>query len=134
MELPKSEGRPPGRKIIKRMPARTKWILLTIAGILLSAFGVLVLSTTAVYKYNGHPGSQWMILAFYGLTLMSSGVLVLGQAFRFRILIDVRREARRNIRSVEKKIQDQVKIIAKETKAIREARQKPGKKQKGADS
>jgi|GEM_PF-1147279 TRAP-type C4-dicarboxylate transport system permease small subunit len=133
MELPKSHGKPPGRKIIRRMPARTKWILLTIAGLLCSGSGVVILASAAVYKYHAHSSSQLLILGLYGMALLSSGVLILGQAFRFRILIDVRREARRNIRGVEKKMQDKVKETAKEIKAIKEFKQKTAKKQKGTD-
>lgn len=139
MELPKSQGKPPGRKVIKRMPARTKWILLTVAGVICAGVGVFVLATTALYKYNNHPASQWVILVLYGMVLLSSGILILGQAFRFRILIDVRREARRNIRSVEKKmqdkIQDRMKVLAKEVRVVRETRgkSKEDKKEKGTD-
>ena len=136
MELPKSHGKPPGRKIIKRMPARTKWILLTISGLLCSGAGVVVLSTAAIYTYHAHTTSQIVILGLYGMALLSSGVLILGQAFRFRILIDVRREARRNTRGVEKKLQDRMKETAREIKAIKELKlkSKVDKKQKGTDN
>lgn len=136
MELPKSQGKPPGRKIIKRMPARTKWILLTIAGVVCISLGAFVIATTAMYKYNNHPASQWVILALYGVVLLSSGILILGQAFRFRILIDVRREARRNIRSVEKKMQDKLRTVSRETKVIKEIkhRLKVDKKEKGSNN
>ncbi len=104
MDIPKSARKPPGRKIIKRLSTRTKWALLTLGGLLLTMYGLTTLVHAGIWQQTGVDPAKWVLLGIYSFGVISAGILLLGQAFRFRTIIDIRRETRRNLRQLEKKI------------------------------
>lgn len=104
MELPKSAGKPPGRKLIKRLSTRTKWILLSIAGLFLTLYGLSVLVNANALRLKGVETGQWVLLGLYSYLILAGGLLILGQAFRFRLLLDYRSETRKEIKRLKKKI------------------------------
>ncbi len=105
MNVPKSAAKPPGRKLIKRLSLRTKWTLLAIAGLLLTLFGLSFLVNANALRLAGSPSPKWIILGIYSFAMLSAGFLILGQAFRFRLLIDFRRETRREINRLKKRME-----------------------------
>ena len=101
------------------MSTRTKWMILAPCGLLIFSFGLTVLSEAAHQRRTGVPTQVWVVLGLYSLALINGGLILFGEALRFRILLDVRREARRSMRQMVRKIN--IKAASK---------QKPGKKQK----
>ncbi len=104
MNIPKSARKPPGRRLIKRLSLRTKWILLTIVSVLLICYGLVMMAAAVNLHNDGSPTVQWMLLGLYALAIISAGILGFGQGIRFRILLDIRREINRATRRLEKKI------------------------------
>lgn len=123
MELPKSAGKPPGRKLIKRLSLKTKWILLTIAGLILTLYGLSVLVNANALRLNGIETAKWVLLGLYSYVILTAGLLILGQAFRFRLLFDFRGETRKEIRRIKKKL-DSIRIKNLETQRKRHGKTK----------
>ena len=101
------------------MSTRTKWMILAPCGLLIFSFGLTVLSEAAHQRRIGVPTQVWVVLGLYSLALINGGLIMFGEALRFRILLDVRRETRRSMRQMVRKIN--IKAASK---------QKPGKKAK----
>lgn len=123
MELPKSAGKPPGRKLIKRLSMKTRWILLTIAGLLLTLYGLSVLVNANALRLDGIETAKWVLLGLYSYGILTAGLLILGQAFRIRLLFDFRGETRKEIRRVKKRI-DSVRMKSLETHRKRHGKTK----------
>ncbi len=102
--IPTIDTKPPGKKLIKHMSAKTKSIILAPIGLLLLSFGLMVLTEAAHQRRTGEPLQVWLLLGIYSLGLINLGVICLGQAVRFRILSDVRRETRRSMRQLQNKL------------------------------
>ncbi|TLV03060.1 hypothetical protein [Dyadobacter luticola] len=102
--IPSIDPKPPGKRLIKRMSTRTKWIILAPCGLLLFSFGLTVLSQAAHERRVGEPTQVWMVLGLYSLALINGGLIMFGEALRFRILLHVRRETRRSMRQLIRKI------------------------------
>jgi len=102
--IPAIDPKPPGKKLIKRMSTRTKWMILAPFGLLLFSFGLTVLSEAAHQRRIGEPTQVWVLLGIYSLVLINSGLILFGEALRFRILLDVRRETRRSMRQLLRKV------------------------------
>ena len=102
--IPSIDSKPPGQKLIKRMSTRTKWMLLAPVGLLLFSFGLCVLSEAAHQRRSGEPTQVWVLLGIYSLALINAGLVLFGEALRFRILLDVRRETRRSLRQAVRNI------------------------------
>lgn len=102
--IPSIDSKPPGRKLIKRMSTRTKWLILTPIGLIIFSFGLTVLSEAAHQRRIGEPTQVWVLLGLYSLVLINGGMLLFGEALRFRILHDVRRETRRSMRQLLRKV------------------------------
>jgi hypothetical protein len=102
--IPSIDSKPPGQKLIKRMSARTKWMLLTPAGLVIFSFGLCVLSEAAHQRRIGEPTQVWLLLGLYSLVLINGGLILFGEALRFRILLDVRKETRRSLRQAVRNI------------------------------
>jgi len=117
--IPSIDPKPPGKRLIKRMSTRTKWMILAPCGLLIFSFGLTVLSEAAHQRRTGVPTQVWVVLGLYSLALINGGLIMFGEALRFRILLDVRRETRRSMRQMVRKIN--IKAASK---------QKPGKKAK----
>lgn len=117
--IPSIDPKPPGKRLIKRMSTRTKWMILAPFGLLIFSFGLTVLSEAAHQRRTGVPTQFWVVLGLYSLALINGGLIMFGEALRFRILLDVRRETRRSMRQLVRKIN--IKSASKH---------KPGKKTK----
>ncbi|REA64115.1 hypothetical protein DSL64_00745 [Dyadobacter luteus] len=102
--IPSIDPKPPGKKLIKRMSTRTKWMILAPFGLLLFSFGLTVLSEAAHQRRTGEPTQVWVLLGLYSLVLINGGLVLFGEALRFRILLDVRRETRRSMRQLLRKV------------------------------
>jgi hypothetical protein len=102
--IPSIDPKPPGKRLIKRMSTRTKWMILAPFGLLLFSFGLTVLSEAAHQRRIGEPTQVWALLGLYSLILINGGVVLFGEAMRFRILLDVRRETRRSMRQLLRKV------------------------------
>jgi hypothetical protein len=96
--IPSIDPKPPGKRLIKKMSTRTKWMILAPCGLLLFSFGLTVLSQAAHERRIGEPPQVWVVLGLYSLALINGGLIMFGEALRFRILLHVRREARRSMR------------------------------------
>jgi multidrug transporter EmrE-like cation transporter len=102
--IPSIDPKPPGRKLIKRMSTRTKWMILAPCGLLMFSFGLTVLSEAAHQRRTGVPTQVWVVLGLYSLVLINTGLILFGEALRFRILLNVRRETRRSMRQILRKV------------------------------
>lgn len=102
--IPDINPKPPGRQMIKRMSTRTKWLILAPLGLILFSFGLCVLSEAAHQRRIGQPTQVWVLLGIYSLALINTGLIFFGEALRFRILLDVRRETRRSMRQLLRKV------------------------------
>ena len=102
--IPAIDPKPPGKKLIKRMSTRTKWMILAPIGLVLFSFGLTVLSEAAHQRRTGEPTQVWVLLGLYSLVLINAGLIFFGEALRFRILLDVRRETRRSMRQLLRKV------------------------------
>ena len=102
--IPSIDPKPPGKKLIKRMSTRTKWMILAPFGLLLFSFGITVLSEAGHQRRIGEPTQVWVLLGLYSLILINGGLVLFGEALRFRILLDVRRETRRSMRQLLRKV------------------------------
>ncbi len=102
--IPAIDPKPPGKKLIKRMSTRTKWMILAPFGLILFSFGLTVLSEAAHQRRTGEPTQVWVLLGLYSLVLINAGLIFFGEALRFRILLDVRRETRRSMRQLLRKV------------------------------
>lgn len=102
--IPAIDPKPPGKKLIKRMSTRTKWMILAPFGLILFSFGLTVLSEAAHQRRTGEPTQVWVLLGIYSLVLINSGLILFGEALRFRILLDVRRETRRSMRQLLRRV------------------------------
>ena len=102
--IPAIDPKPPGKKLIKRMSTRTKWMILAPIGLILFSFGLTVLSEAAHQRRIGEPTQVWVLLGLYSLVLINAGLIFFGEALRFRILLDVRRETRRSMRQLLRKV------------------------------
>jgi hypothetical protein len=102
--IPDINPKPPGAQLIKRMSTRTKWLILAPLGLILLSFGLCVLSEAAYQRRIGQPTQVWVLLGLYSLALINTGLVFFGEALRFRILLDVRRETRRSMRQLLRKV------------------------------
>ena len=102
--IPAIDPKPPGKKLIKRMSTRTKWMILAPVGLILFSFGLTVLSEAAHQRRTGEPTQVWVVLGLYSLVLINVGLILFGEALRFRILLGVRRETRRSMRQLLRKV------------------------------
>jgi hypothetical protein len=102
--IPSIDPKPPGKRLIKRMSTRTKWMILAPCGLLLFSFGLTVLSEAAHERRTGEPTQVWVVLGLYSLALINGGLIMFGEALRFRILLHIRRETRRSMRQLTRKV------------------------------
>ena len=98
--IPSIDPKPPGKRLIKRMSTRTKWMILAPCGLLIFSFGLTVLSEAAHQRRTGLPTQVWVVLGLYSLALINGGLIMFGEALRFRIMLHVRRETRRSMRQL----------------------------------
>lgn len=101
--------KPPGKRVIKRMSTRTKWLLLSIGSLMAVGAGLCIFSEAANLKHTHAPTGQWVLLGTYSLILINGGLCLLGQAIRFRVMLDTRRIVRREIKKKARELQERRK-------------------------
>lgn len=116
MIVPKAEAKPPGKRLLKKMSARTKWLLLSTFSLMLIGYGLCVFSEAGNLKHTGEPTVKWVLLGTYSLVLINGGIALFGQAVRIRVMMDVRQAIRRNNRKMEKDL-EAVRRLAKKSKS-----------------
>jgi hypothetical protein len=97
--------KPPGKRVIKLMSTRTKWLLLSVASLLVIGAGLCVFSEAANRKHTNRPMGQWVLMGTYSLILINGGLCLLGQAIRFRVMMDTRQIVRRELRKKARRLQ-----------------------------
>lgn len=97
--------KPPGKRVIKRMSTRTKWLLLSVASLLAIGSGLCIFSEAAHLKHSNRPTGQWVLMGTYSLILINGGLCLLGQAIRFRVMLDTRRIVRQAIKKKAQELQ-----------------------------
>ena len=97
--------KPPGKRIIKRMSTRTKWLLLSVTSLLAIGAGLCIFSEAAHLKHIDRPIGQWVLMGTYSLILINGGLCLFGQAVRFRVMMDTRQIVRREIRKKARELQ-----------------------------
>lgn len=97
-------AKPPGKRLIKQMSTRTKWLILAPVSLLLIGAGLCVFSEAAHLKHTGQPFRQWFLIGTYSLILINGGISLFGQAVRYRIAIDYRKFVRRQLRKAQKEL------------------------------
>lgn len=88
----------PGRRLIKRMSTRTKWLILAPLSLALIGAGLCVFSEAAQARHTGAPFMQWFLWGTYSLILINGGLSLFGQAVRHRTQLDYRRFVRRELK------------------------------------
>lgn len=104
--------KPPGKRVIKRMSTRTKWLLLSVTSLLAIGAGLCIFSEAAHMKHTNQPTGQWVLTGTYSLILINGGLSILGQAIRFRVMMDTRRIVRREIKKKTQELQSRLKRVA----------------------
>ncbi|WP_229209606.1 hypothetical protein [Dyadobacter koreensis] len=107
------------------MSTRTKWLILAPVGLVLFSCGLVILNEAVHQRRVGEPTQVWVLLGLYSLALINTGLIFFGEALRFRILLDVRRETRRSMRQLLRKVN---------AKAIRKVPARKGKSDKKTKS
>lgn len=99
-----SDTKPPGQKLVSKLSARTKWLILAPLGLVLIGYGLCVFSEAGNLKHTGSRTVEWVLLGTYSLILINGGLSLFGQAIYFRVMMDVRKETRRSLRKLETKL------------------------------
>lgn len=94
--------KPPGQRLVKRMSARTKWLIMAPTGLLLIGFGLCVFSGAGYDMQAGAPFMRWFLKGTYSLILINGGLSVFGSAIRFRVMIDTRQIIRQELKRRQK--------------------------------
>nr|WP_293843186.1 hypothetical protein [uncultured Arsenicibacter sp.] len=91
-------AKPPGRRLLKRMSTRTKWMILSPVSLLLIGAGLCIFSEASQLKHTGAPFRQWFLIGTYSLIMINGGLALFGQAVRLRVALDYRRFVRRQLK------------------------------------
>ena len=92
----------PGQRLVKRMSARTKWLIMAPSGLLLIGFGLCVFSGAGYDMQVGAPFMRWFLKGTYSLILINGGLCIFGSAIRFRVMIDTRQIIRQEMKRRQK--------------------------------
>ena len=95
-------SKPPGQRLVKRMSARTKWLIMAPAGLLLIGFGLCVFAGAGYDMHAGAPFMRWFLRGTYSLILVNGGLCIFGSAIRFRAMIDTRQIIRQELKRRQK--------------------------------
>ncbi len=106
--IPKT-GKPPGRKLVKRLSSRTKWLILAPLGLFLFSAGLWVFSEAAELKHNNEVFSRWFIMGIYSLILINAGLIIFGQSIVFHSQMLYRQEMRRELKRIQKELTSKLK-------------------------
>jgi hypothetical protein len=95
-------AKPPGQRLVNRMSARTKWLLLAPAGLILIGAGLCVCIDAGFDMHGDAPFMRWFLKGTYGLILFNGGLSVFGNAIRFRVMLDTRIVMRQELKRRQK--------------------------------
>jgi hypothetical protein len=110
-DIPK---KPPGRRLVKRMPLRTKWLITLSAGLILLALGLYVMSSAVAMRTNPSENAiRSFLMTVYAITIICIAVYVFGQSVRFHVLMDLNRRLNKHERDTEKIIKKNLRKITK---------------------
>ena len=98
--MPVAPSKPPGRRLLKQMSTRTKWLLLAPFSLMLIGYGLCVFSQAAHLKHTGEPFNRWFLLGTYSLVVINAGISLFGQAVIFRMQIENRKMIRRYLKKM----------------------------------
>jgi len=99
-------SKPPGKRLLKQLSTRTKWLILSPVSLMLIGYGLCVFNGAAQLKQQGEPFARWFLLGTYSLVVINSGISLFGQAVVYRAQMTIRREYRRRLR---KEVRDLMK-------------------------
>ena len=95
-------SKPPGKKIVKKMSSRTKWLILAPISLLIIGYGLCVFSEAGHLKHTNAPFRQWFMMGSYSLVLINGGLSLLGQAVIYKVQSQYRIEMRRKLKKMQK--------------------------------
>lgn len=95
---------PPGRRLVKRMSTRTKWLILAPLSLVLIGAGLCLFSEAGHAKHTGRPFREWFLWGTYSLILINGGLSLFGQAVRYRVQMDYHRFVRRQLKKQEREL------------------------------
>ncbi len=101
MEIKKQK--PQGKRLLKNMSLRTKWIICSILGLLLIGFGLSVFSEAGNLKHTNQATTRWVLLGTYSLILINGGLCIFGQAIVFRAKIESKKLIKKALKERDKK-------------------------------
>jgi len=99
--IPKT-SKPPGKKLVKRISSRTKWMILAPFSLTLIGYGLCVFSEAGHLKHTNAPFRQWFLMGTYSLIVINAGLSLLGQAVIFKVQSQYRIEMRRKLKKMQK--------------------------------
>jgi hypothetical protein len=100
---PKISKKPPGKKLIKRMPLRTKWLLTLAAGFVLLVYGLFVLSSAVALRITETANTlRWGLMLFYSMVIVCGAVYFFGQSIHFQTIMEVSKRTRKQERELER--------------------------------
>jgi hypothetical protein len=106
--IPKT-SKPPGKKIIKRMTARTKWLIMTPLSLVMIGAGLCILVVAGQLRFQNEPLARWFLMGAYSLILVLGGLFVFGQAVVFKTQAIYRQEMRREVKRLQKEMEAKLK-------------------------
>ncbi|WP_266365680.1 hypothetical protein [Tellurirhabdus rosea] len=112
MTTPPKPHKPPGRRLLKNMSTRTKWLLLSPISLMMIGYGLCVFHSAAMLKEHGEPFSRWFLLGTYSLVVINAGISLFGQAIVYRAQMTIRREYRRRLKK-------EIRLLLKKENPVR---------------
>lgn len=108
--------KPPGKRLLKNMSLRTKWLLCSIGGLMLMGYGLCVFSEAGNLKHSGADTIKWVLLGTYSLVVFNAGVSIFGQAIIFKMMIENRKFIKKMLKERDKKTFKKLKTTTQTTK------------------
>jgi hypothetical protein len=95
--------KPPGRKLLKNISLRTKWLICSIGGLLLIGYGLSVFSEAGHLKHTGADTQKWVLLGTYSLVIINAGISIFGQGVIFKMMMENRKFIKRMFKERDRK-------------------------------
>jgi ABC-type siderophore export system fused ATPase/permease subunit len=105
MEIKKQK--PPGKKLLKNMTNRTKWLIAAPLGLAMVGYGLCVFSEAGNIKHTGGDFQKWFLLGTYSLVMINAGLSIFGQAVIFKIRSEMRKNIKKVLKERQQKLQNQ---------------------------
>lgn len=119
--------KPPGKKLMKNMSLKIKWLLFATLGLVLIGYGLCAFSEAAYEKHTGSPFTRWFLLGTYSLIVIGAGLSVFGQAIVFKSQIENRKMMKKLLKKSKKKsvANQNAQASAPATTELKPTRMKP---------